>query len=96
MEKIYIKDEDFIQAWKELGSPTLVSKKFGMSPRVVMNKRNVLECLYNIKLETHNSQREQKKEKPKKIDLASHNVRRGIDVDKVKRVIVFSDAHFTD
>jgi predicted phosphodiesterase len=40
--------------------------------------------------------REQKKERPKKIELAAHNVRRGIDVDKVKRVIVFSDAHFTE
>jgi predicted phosphodiesterase len=40
--------------------------------------------------------RDPKKEKLKKIEQTPHNVRRGIDVDKVKRVIVFSDAHFTD
>jgi len=32
----------------------------------------------------------------KKVEQTPHNVRRGIDADKVKRVIVFSDAHFTD
>ena len=61
-----------------------------------MNRRASLESRYNIELTTHNSQRDPKKEKPRRVDLAAHNVRRGIDIDKVKRVIVFSDAHFTD
>lgn len=91
-----ISDDDFIKLWNKLGSPSLVGTEIGMSPRGVLNKRADVECRNNIKLPTHNSQRDKKKEKPKKIELAAHNVRRGIDVDKVKRVIVFSDAHFTD
>ena len=89
-------DDDFIALWKKLGSPTLVGKELGVNPRSALTRRRNLEIRYNIKLPTNNSQRDEKKEKPKKIDLAAHNVRRGIDVDKVKRVIVFSDAHFTD
>ena len=89
-------DDAFIKLWKKLGSPTLVGKELGINPRSAMTRRSNLEIRYNIELPTHNSQRDEKKEKPKKIELAAHNVRRGIDVDKVKRVIVFSDAHFTD
>lgn len=89
-------DKEFIALWKKLGSPTLVGKELGINPRSAMTRRSNLEIRYNIELPTTNSQRDEKKEKPRKIDLAAHNVRRGIDVDKVKRVIVFSDAHFTD
>lgn len=89
-------DKKFIACWKRLGSPTLVAKELGMNPRSALNRRASLEIRYDIKLPTHSSLRDVKKEKPKKIELAAHNVRRGIDVDKVKRVIVFSDAHFTD
>jgi hypothetical protein len=87
-------DQKFIECWKRLGSPTLVGKELGINPRSALNRRASLEIRYDIKLETHNSLRD--KPKPKKIEQAPHNVRRGIDVDKVKRVIVFSDAHFTD
>ena len=90
------KDQEFIALWNKLGSPTLVAQATRTNPRSVSNRRNSLEIRYGIKLPTHNSLRDQKKEKPKKRELAAHNVRRGIDVDKVKRVIVFSDAHFTD
>ena len=89
-------DKEFIKVWKELGSPALVGKKLGMNPRSALTRRRNLEIRYNIELPTFNSQRDEKKPKPKKIDMAAHNVRRGIDIDKVKRVIVFSDAHFTD
>jgi predicted phosphodiesterase len=94
--KAHMSDEEFIKVWNRLGSPTLVGKEIGMAPRSVMNKRAAIAIKHNIELPTFNSQRQDKKEKPKKIELAAHNVRRGIDVDKVKRVIVFSDAHFTD
>lgn len=94
--KSSINDEEFIKVWKKLGSPTLVGKHFGMNARSMIARRQSIELRYKIELPTFNSQREEKKVKPKKIDLAAHNVRRGIDVDKVKRVIVFSDAHFTD
>jgi len=89
-------DQEFIKLWKQLGSPTLVGKKMGMNPRSTLSRRRNLEIRYGIELPTTNSQRDAKKEKPKKIDLAAHNVRRGIDINKVKKVIVFSDAHFTD
>jgi predicted phosphodiesterase len=88
-------DQEFIRVWKELGSPALVAKKLGMNSRSAMARRRNLEIRYNIELPTHNSQRDEKKP-IKKVEQAAHNVRRGIDVDKVKRVIVFSDAHFTD
>jgi len=90
------KDQEFIALWNKLGSPTLVAQATGTNPRSASNRRASLEIRYGIKLPTHNSLRDPKKEKPKKRELAAHNVRRGIDVDKVKRVIVFSDAHFTD
>jgi predicted phosphodiesterase len=90
------KDDEFIALWNELGSPTLVGKATGTNPRSALNRRASLEIRYGIELPTHGSLRDPKKEKPKKRELAAHNVRRGIDVDKVKRVIVFSDAHFTD
>ena len=88
-------DQEFIKVWKELGSPTLVGQKLGINPRSTLARRRNLEIRYGIELPTHNSQRDQKKPS-KKIDLAAHNVRRGIEIDKVKRVIIFSDAHFTD
>jgi predicted phosphodiesterase len=87
-------DDIFIEAYRRLGSPTLVAKEIGMNPRSVCNRRASLEIRYNIKLDSHGSLRD--KPKLKKIEQAPHNVRRGIDIDKVKRVIVFSDAHFTD
>lgn len=94
----YSKKEDdaFIKVWKRLGSPTLVGKELGVNPRSAMTRRKNIEIRYNIELPTFNSQRDEKKPKQKKIELAAHNVRRGIDIDKVKHVIVFSDAHFTD
>ncbi len=94
--KIVCTDQEFITLWKELGSPRLVAKKLGVADSSAMRRRASIESRLKIKLPTHNSQRDQPKPKQKKIELAAHNVRRGIDVDKVKRVIVFSDAHFTD
>ena len=96
MKQSHDKDKEFIDLWNRLGSPTLVAKELGINPRSVSNRRASLEIRYNMKLDTHNSLRDKKKEKPKKREMTPHNVRRGIDVDKVKRVIVFSDAHFTD
>jgi predicted phosphodiesterase len=94
--KSIVTDEEFIKVWQKLGSPTLVGKHFGMNARSMIARRQSLELRYKIELPTFNSQREEKKVKLKKIEQTPHNVRRGIDIDKVKRVIVFSDAHFTD
>ena len=84
--KSTINDKDFIKLWNELGSPTLVAKQTKMNPRSVMNKRAAIEAKYDIELATHNSQRDKKK--LKKIEMTPHNVRRGIDIDKVKRVLL--------
>ena len=94
--KLGITDAQFIECWTRLGSPTLVGKELKINPRSALNRRASIVAKHGIELLTHNSLRNKKKEKPKKIDQAAHNVRRGIDIDKVKRVIVFSDAHFTD
>lgn len=94
--KLGITDAQFIECWTRLGSPTLVGKELKINPRSALNRRASIVAKHGIELLTHNSLRDKKKEKPKKIDQAPHNVRRGIDIDKVKRVIVFSDAHFTD
>ena len=77
-------DQKFIECWKRLGSPTLVGKELGINPRSALNRRASLEIRYDIKLPTHASMRDPKKEKLKKIEQTPHNVRRGIDVDKVK------------
>ena len=94
--KLGITDAQFIECWTKLGSPTLVGKELKMNPRSALNRRASIVAKHGLELPTHSSLRDKKKEKPKKIDQAPHNVRRGIDIDKVKRVIVFSDAHFTD
>ena len=94
--KLGITDAQFIECWTRLGSPTLVGKELKINPRSALNRRASIVAKHGIELLTHSSLRDKKKEKPKKIELAPHNVRRGIDIDKVKRVIVFSDAHFTD
>lgn len=94
MKHAGIADEIFIECWNKLGSPSLVAKELGISPRGVLSRRASLVIKYGVELPTFNSQRDPPK--PKKIEQTPHNVRRGIDVDKVKRVIVFSDAHFTD
>jgi hypothetical protein len=61
-------DQKFIDVWNKLGSPTLVGRELGMNPRSAMNRRAALEIRYDIKLKTFNSQRDEKKEKPKKIE----------------------------
>ena len=64
-EKNKKKDEEFIALWRKLGSPTLVAEATKTNPRSVLNRRASIEIRYGIKLPTHNSLRDQKKEKPK-------------------------------
>jgi predicted phosphodiesterase len=90
----HLTDEEWIESWRKIGSPTEFSKINNIAIRNVMARRKTLEARHGIDLSTFNSQN------PayftKKVEQAPHNVRRGIDIDKVKKVIVFSDAHFTD
>ncbi|MEI7758488.1 MAG: metallophosphoesterase [Bacteroidota bacterium] len=88
----YHSDEVFIECWKRLGSPILVAKELKMGARTASQRKVSIESRHGISLPTSNSQ----KFKKKKIEETPHNVRRGMDLDGPKRVIVFSDAHFTD
>lgn len=50
-------DEEFVQLWKELGSPTLVAKASGMSVRRVFARRTEIEARHGIKLTASSDQR---------------------------------------
>jgi len=87
-----LSDEEWIASWRKIGSPTEFAKVNNIATRNVMARRVALEARYGIDLSTFASQNPAYL---KKVEQAAHNVRRGIDVNKVKKVIVFSDAHFT-
>ena len=87
MPKQIVSDEDFIEAWNELGSATLVSRKLGLTERTVMHRRSLLESKLNISLHAHNDQRFNRH------IMHSENKIRSI-ADVTGSVVVFSDAHF--
>ena len=107
----YLSDEEFIDLWKKNPSPTLVSKASGVNIRNVMQRRRSVELKHNIKLETdlkfkndsileikqkYDAQRKEREEKLQaRIEATQHSVRRGMEMEK-GRVIIFSDAHFTE
>jgi predicted phosphodiesterase len=93
MAGYHLTDEEWVESWNKIGSPAEFAKIHKIAVRNVMARRRSIENRLGISLDTFNSQNPAY---VKKVDQAPHNVRRGIDVDKVKRVIVFSDAHFTD
>ena len=88
----HLTDDEWINSWQKIGSPTEFAKQHGIAVRNVMARRRAIENRHGINLDTFASQNPAYL---KKVDQAPHNVRRGIDADKVKRVIVFSDAHFS-
>ena len=45
-------DEEFIAVWKELGSPTKISDRIGLTLRNVYERRRAIEKRYNILLPT--------------------------------------------
>ena len=87
MPKQIVTDEDFIAAWNELGSATLVSRKLGLTERTVMHRRSLIESKLNISLHAHNDQRFNRH------IMHSENKIRSI-ADVTGSVVVFSDAHF--
>jgi predicted phosphodiesterase len=94
MAGYHLTDDEWIASWKTIGSPVKFSQKHNIAIRNVMSRRRTLENRYGITLDTFDSQNPAYFQK--KVEQAAHNVRRGIDAEKVNRVIVFSDAHFTD
>jgi len=91
MSGYHLTDEQFIEEWNKLGSPSLLAEKHKYSARSIMNRRRSIECRLGIKLETFNSQRQETV--IKRIEQTPGNARRGIEMEK-GRVVVFSDAHF--
>ena len=107
----YVTDEKFIEVWNQLKSPTAVAKELGINIRNAMMRRRTLEVKYDIVLDTDLSyknkvvaeykERERAKRKERedalqeRLDATSHSVRRGMELEK-GRIIIFSDAHFTD
>jgi predicted phosphodiesterase len=94
-------EEEFIKLWREIESPSAMSKVLGVDVRNVLRRRNFLEAKYGIKLPTNNPTRktvifdkEKTKEKlAEKLEETRHSVRRGAVIEN-GTVVVFSDAHF--
>lgn len=107
----FVSDEEFIKVWRENPSPTIVSKILGVNARNVMTRRRSIEVRLGIKLDTDLSykaksnaeyvekEKQRRAERQEKLqarlEAAQHSVRRGMELEK-GRVIIFSDAHFTD
>ena len=105
----YLSDDEFIKAWKENPSPTLMARAVKMSVRAVQSRRRTIEVKLGVELPTtvdltaeHNKKqkadaaiiRAEKEAKVReRIEQSPINVRRGMALEK-GRVIVFSDAHF--
>jgi predicted phosphodiesterase len=107
----YLTDKEFIAKWKEFPSPTALGKELGTNIRNIMARRRMLEIKYGIVLATDPNYKAQQLENYKercrqeknerqaklqeRLDATQHSVRRGMELEK-GRVIIFSDAHFTE
>ena len=107
----FLTDEEFIAKWRENPSPAALSKSTGVNVRNIMARRRSIEVRYNIKLDTdpnyklnrnkelaEKAKEERKKREEKlqeRLEATQHSVRRGMELEK-GRVIIFSDAHFTE
>ncbi len=104
----FLTDDQFIEKWHKFPSPSLMAKETGINIRNIMARRRAIEIRHDIKLDTdlsYKTNRNQelvertrllRQEKLKeRLDATQHSVRRGMELEK-GRVIVFSDAHFTD
>ena len=107
----FLSDDEFIAKWRENPSPAALSKVTGVNVRNIMARRRSIEVRYSIKLDTDpnyklnrnkelaekaKEEREKREEKLKvRLEATQHSVRRGMELEK-GRVIIFSDAHFTD
>ena len=83
-------DDDFISAWMELGSASLVAQRFEMSERRVQSRRRTIEGRRGISLDAFNSQRQGDKDSRTK---RAYHGRLNIPL-KNGTVVVFSDAHY--
>jgi len=94
-------DQEFIELWKQIQSPSGMSKAIGVDVRAVIRRRNYLEGKYNISLATNNPLKQTinfdknatKQKLAEKLEETRHSVRRGAVIEN-GTVVVFSDAHF--
>ncbi len=101
MTKAVCTDQEFIELWKQVQSPSGMSKALGVDVRAIMRRRNYLESKYNIALVTDNPLKQTitfdrnvaKQKLAEKLEETRHSVRRGTVIENGK-VVVFSDAHF--
>jgi predicted phosphodiesterase len=101
MTKAVCTDQEFIELWKQVQSPSGMSKALGVDVRAIMRRRNYLEAKYNIALVTDNPLKQTitfdrnvaKQKLAEKLEETRHSVRRGTVIENGK-VVVFSDAHF--
>jgi predicted phosphodiesterase len=107
----FLSDEEFIAKWHEYPSPAAFSKVTGVNVRNIMARRRSIEVRHKIKLDTDpvykqnrikelaevaKIEREKREEKLKeRLEATQHSVRRGMEMEE-GRVIIFSDAHFTE
>lgn len=80
-------DQEFIDAWKRLGTPERVSKGLGLNLRGVYDRRNALEKKYGIILDTISEGAKRPKAVVPKVGA------RAISENVTGTVIVFSDMH---
>jgi predicted phosphodiesterase len=90
MAGYYLTDEQWIESWNKIGSPTDFAKVNNIALRNVYARRRTLEAKHGINLDTFASQNPAYL---KKVQQTPGHARRGVDMEK-GRVVVFSDAHF--
>jgi hypothetical protein len=78
-----VSDEDFIAAWKRLGSPMLVSQELGLDIRGVYNRRSNLEKVQGLSLPTRSA----KTLIPENKRVISHEVQNS-------NIFIASDCHY--
>jgi len=77
-------DQEFIELWKQIQSPTGMSKTLGVDARAIMRRRNFLEGKYNITLATNNplkqtinfNKADAKQKLTEKLEETRHSVQR--------------------
>ena len=85
---VKVSEQDFIDAFKRLGSPQAVAKLFSLTLRNVYERRNNIERKLGIILASHSNDKTGRQ----KIELPRKGIRQLADV--TGPVVVFGDAHW--
>ena len=90
-----VTDQQFIDMWRDLGSPTAVASKLAINVRAVFARRNRIEAKYGVQLDVASSKHDSKhgNDKFQLIVSQRRNVNRITIDDGV--ILVGSDAHYS-